>query len=79
LAVHTQRLTVALRIGVVHSLYTVPWGLRTSDPRAPQQQASDRPSPPMEIEALSFQMQYKSFVLSQSYAVTAASLFVIKL
>jgi hypothetical protein len=34
---------------------------------------------PMEIETRSFQMQNKSIVLSQCYAVTAASLFVIKL
>jgi hypothetical protein len=34
---------------------------------------------PREIETLSFQMQDKSFVLSRCYAVSAASLFVIKL
>jgi hypothetical protein len=34
---------------------------------------------PMEIETRSFQMQNKSFVLSQCYAVTAVSLFVTKL
>ena len=33
----------------------------------------------MEIETRSFQMQNKSFVLSQCYAVTAVSLLVIKL
>jgi hypothetical protein len=33
-------------------------------------------APPMEIETRSFQMQKKSFVLSQCYAVTAVSLFV---
>jgi hypothetical protein len=33
----------------------------------------------MEIETRSFQMQNKSFVLSQCYAVTAVSLFVIRL
>jgi hypothetical protein len=49
-------------------------------PRQPPVLAhTPRTSRPMEIETRSFQMQKKSFVLSQCYAVTAVSLFVIKL